>query len=66
MASKQSTLKSFFHPTGSLEPPSKTSRVELDLDLNEFEDELSVILRLMKPLIPLITQTVKKKVIIIL
>ena len=60
MASKQSTLKSFFHPTGSLEPPSKTSRVEVDL---EFEDELSSDSdsKIDEPLIPLITQTVKKK-----
>ena len=41
MALKQSTLKPFFLSTGSLEPPSKTPRVKLDLDQNESEDELS-------------------------
>ena len=41
MASKQSTVKPFFLSTGSLEPPSKTPRVELDIDQNESEDELS-------------------------
>ena len=41
---KQSTLKSFFLSTESesKEPPSKTPRVELNLDQNhESEDELS-------------------------
>ena len=41
MASKQSTLKPFFLSSGSLKPPSKTPRVELDLDQNMSEDELS-------------------------
>ena len=41
MASKHSTLKPFFLPTRSLEPPSETPRLELELDQNESEDELS-------------------------